>query len=457
MSSRQSDLQFVRGQKDRYEEELKALCAIPSISSEPAHRADVARAAGWLADRLRAAGMRAVEVIPTGGHPVVVGESPAATPGRPTVLVYGHYDVQPGGPRERWHSEPFDPEVRDGGLYARGAADMKGPTLAAVAAAEAVCREGPPPVNLRWLLEGEEEIGSPSLPAFLEAHAGRLRADTALNLDAGMLGADRPTITYGLRGIAMVELRVHGPARDVHSGEYGGVLHNPAQALAELIAGMHSPSGRVTLPGFYDSVRPPDAAERAEMARLPLTPDNLLAETGAPALWGEPGFLPAERVGARPTLEVNRLTAGPVGEGMMTIIPGQALAHISMRLVPDQDPEEVYRQMRRYLEEHAPPTVRWEAELRGAAQPALVPRDSPATKALDAALETAWGVRPLYQRCGGGIPVVTHLQTILGVDSVLTGFGLPEDNVHGPDEKIDLATWHRGIEAVVHFFHNLAG
>lgn len=457
MDRRQGDLKHVRAQMGRYEEDLKELCAIPSISSEPAHRPDMARAAEWLAGRLRAAGMQNVEVCPTAGHPVVLGECLAAGPGRPTVLVYGHYDVQPAGPLEQWHSGPFEPVMRGGSLYARGVSDMKGQFWAVLAAVEAVCRSDRPPANVRWLIEGEEEVGSKSLPAFLEANAGRLAADFALNLDAGMIAAGQPSICYGLRGITMVELRVLGPRGDVHSGAYGGVIHNPAHALAALIAGMHDAGGHVAVPGFYDRVRPLDEAEQAETARLPVTPETLLAETGSPALWGEPEFAPAVRIGARPTLEVNRLAAGPVGEGIATIIPGRASAHISMRLVPDQDAEEIYRLFLRHVEAHAPATVRWEAPLIATAPPCLVERDSPGTRALVGALETAWGVRPLFFRGGGGIPVVAQLQSILGVRSVISGFALPDDSPHGPDEKLDLATWRLGVEALVHFFHNLAG
>lgn len=451
---RSQALEYVRRNRERFLEELKDFLRIPSVSTDPAHREDVRQAAEWVADRLRRAGVARVEVIPTAGHPVVYAEAPADRQDLPTVLVYGHYDVQPPDPLDQWESGPFEPTVRGDRLYARGASDMKGQVMAAIAAFEAVARNGSLPLHLKFLIEGEEEIGSPNLPDFIERNRERLRGSVSLNPDAGMIAPDLPTITYGLRGLAYFELRVYGPAHDLHSGVFGGVVHNPAQALCELIAGMHDAEGRVTLPGFYDRVRPLTDEERAELARLPMDERFYLEKTGAPALWGEAGYTPVERIGARPTLEVNGLISGFTGPGAKTVLPAYAMAKISMRLVPDQDPEEVYQQLLRYLEERAPKTVRWEVIRMAGVRASLTDRNHPAVQALSRALEAAWGRRPLFKREGGTVPIVTQLKEIIGVESVLTGFALPDDNFHAPNESLHLPTWARGIEALVHFFYN---
>lgn len=447
-------LDYVRRNRDRFLEELKDFLRIPSVSTDPAHRPDVERAARWVAERLRAAGVDHVEILPTAGHPVVYGEARSPHPEAPTVLVYGHYDVQPPDPLDLWTSGPFEPTVRGENLYARGASDMKGQVMAAIAAFEAVARSGPLPAHVKFLIEGEEEIGSPHLPAFIQAHRDRLACTVSLNPDSGMIAPDTPTITYGLRGLAYFELRVYGPSHDLHSGLYGGVVHNPAQALCELIAGMHDAEGRVTLPGFYDRVRPLTEEERAELARLPVDNRFYLEQTGAPALWGEAGYTPVERIGARPTLEINGLLSGFTGPGAKTVLPAEARAKISMRLVPDQDPEEVYQQLLRYLEERAPKTVRWEVIRMAGVRAVLTDRNHPAVQALRRALETVWGRPPVFKREGGTVPIVTQLKEMLGVESVLTGFGLPDDNLHAPNEKLHLPTWSRGLEALVHFFYN---
>ncbi len=449
-------LNYVRTHRERFLEDLKSFLEIPSISTDPAYAEAMKEAAGWLADRMRALGLTNVRIYPTSGHPVVYGEARAARAGAPTILVYGHYDVQPATPEDLWESPPFQPTVRGENLYARGATDMKGQVMATLAALEAVSATGELPVNLKFLIEGEEEIGSPNLAAFISQHRDLLACDVSLNPDAGMLAPDQPTITYALRGLAYFEIRVYGPRQDLHSGVYGGVVHNPAQALAELIAGMHDEQGRITLPGFYDRVRPLDEEERAELARLPQNEQFYLEHTGVPALWGEPEYTPVERVTARPTLEVNGLLSGFTGEGSKTVIPSQAMAKISMRLVPDQDPKEVHEQLLQYLRERAPKTIRWEVDALAGAAPAITDRHSRWVQALAQAMEDVWGTRPLFKREGGTIPVVAFVQQILGVDSVLTGFALPGDNMHGPNEKLHLPTWYRGIEALVRFLYNLA-
>ena len=330
---RQAAREYARQHQTEFLDRLKEFVSIASVSTDPQAGAEIRHAAEWVADRLRALGVEKVAVMPTDGHPVVVGEWPGA-PGRLTMLVYGHYDVQPADPLELWQSAPFEPTLRDENLYGRGASDMKGQVMAVLSALEAVRETGGLPINVKFLIEGEEEIGSPSLAKFIEQNKELLKADFCLNPDSGMLGKQYPTITYGLRGLAAFELRVSGPAGDLHSGVYGGVVHNPAVALAELVAGMHDANGRVTIPGFYDDVPALTEAEHADFARLPTDEAYYLEQTGVPALWGEKEFLPDERVGARPTLEVNGLLSGFTGTGFKTVLPAQAMAKISCRLVP---------------------------------------------------------------------------------------------------------------------------
>jgi len=449
-------LQYARKQAGRFLGDLKAFVAIPSVSTEPDRRADIDRAARWVADYMRGVGIDGVEICPTEGHSVVYGEMLGAGTGAPTVLVYGHYDVQPAGPPDLWKSGPFDPALRGEYLYGRGATDMKGQVMAVLNAVEAVAGTGPLPVNLKFLIEGEEEIGSPSLRLFVESCKDRLSCNVVLNADTGMIAPDQPAIVYALRGLACFEIRLYGPARDLHSGIYGGVVHNPAQVLCELIAGMHDEAGRVTLPGFYDAVRPLAAEERSELARLPMDETFYLDKTGAPLLWGEVGFTPVERTGSRPTLEVNGILSGYTGPGAKTVLPALALAKISTRLVPDQDPGEVREQLLRYLETKAPPTVRWELIDMGGGPASLSRRDSRAVAALGKAMEQVWGIAPLFKREGGSVPAVSILQDLLGIDSLNTGFSLPDDNMHGPDERLHLPTWYRGTEMLIYFFFNLA-
>jgi acetylornithine deacetylase/succinyl-diaminopimelate desuccinylase-like protein len=451
---RQKALEYAHQNREEYSNSLIDLLKIPSISTSIDHKKAIIETAEWLADRLRKLGFSNVALHPTNGHPVVFGEYILNKPGRKTVLIYGHYDVQPVEPLDLWKTPPFEGTLVGDNLYARGASDMKGQIMATMDAIEAVLAAGEPPVNLKFMIEGEEEIGSPNLASFLKEKKQMLAADVVLNPDSGMLAADFPTLTYALRGLAYFELRVYGPEHDLHSGLFGGVVHNPAQALAELIAGMHDAEGRVTLPGYYDSVRQMDEKERADIARLPLGEDFYKEKTGAQELWGEKGYTPAERIGGRPTLEVNGLLSGFTGHGSKTVIPAWAMAKISMRLVPDQDPEEVYQQLVKYLELKAPPTIRWEVIKMAGGPASFTDRDHPATQAMSQAMETVWGMRPVFRREGGSIPIVADMQETLGIDSVLTGFGLPEDNVHAPNEKLHLPTWYRGIDALIHFFYN---
>ncbi len=450
-------LEYAQKHKQRFLEDLIAFSAIPSVSTDPKRAADVQKTAEWVARRLNALDFDNVKIYPTQRHPVVFAENLAAGADAPTVLIYGHYDVQPAEPLDKWDSPPFEPQIRGENLYARGTTDMKGQVDATIDAVESILRSGSAlPANIKFMIEGEEEIGSPNLPKFIEEHKTMLACDVAINPDTGMIAPDLPTITYALRGLAYFELRLWGPHQDLHSGVFGGAIHNPAQVLADLIAGMHDEKGRVTLPGFYDRVRPLSDDERAELARLPKTAEWYMENTGVAALYGEEGYTPDERVGGRPTLEINGMLSGFTGEGSKTVLPAYAMAKISCRLVPDQDPDEVHQQLRQYLEEHAPSTVKWELISMASAPASISSRDSRWAQAYLQAAESAWNTKPVFKREGGSVPVVTYFQNILGVESVNIGFGLPTDNMHGPNEKLHLPTWYKGIDALIHFFFNLA-
>jgi acetylornithine deacetylase/succinyl-diaminopimelate desuccinylase-like protein len=454
MSDINQAVEYVRTNQEKFLNELREFVSIPSISTLDENKPDMQRAAEWVARQLDALGMSNVQIIPTAGHPVVYGEWMGAGKKAPTIMVYGHYDVQPVDPIDLWTSEPFNAVVRDDYIYARGISDMKGQVVASLKAVEAIMRTGEAKVNIKWLIEGEEEIGSEHLGEFIKQNKDLLKCDFCLNPDAGMIAPDKPTITTGLRGLAYFELKVFGPSKDLHSGLFGGTIHNPAQALIELVAGMHDKSGKVTLPGYYDKVRKLSKKEREDFKRLPTKDKELIAMTGVPALWGEPQFIPSERVGARPTLEVNGLLSGFTGQGAKTVLPAHAMAKISCRLVPDQNPEEVEKQLRAYLKKNAPKTIKWELTLLNSAGAALTETNSSGVQALAQALESVWGKKPYFKREGGSIGSVVLLQKYVGADSLLTGFGLPDDNAHSPDERMHLPTWYKGIEAFTHFFNN---
>ena len=451
---RENALQYAHNNKENFLSAYKEILRIPSVSTEKAHRPDIQRAAEWLSVQLSGLGMQKVQLFPTEGSPVVYGEYSGAE-GAPTVLVYGHYDVQPVDPVELWKTGPFEPTVIGDDIFARGASDMKGQALITLKAAESLIQTGGMPVNIKWLFEGEEEVGSPNLATFIASHSELLACDYAINPDSGMIGREYPTITYGLRGLAYFEMRVFGPAHDLHSGMFGGVVHNPANALAELIAGMHDKKGRVTLPGFYNRVLPMSQEERDEFARLPIGDSDYIEQTGVPALRGEAGYTANEQTGARPTLDVNGLLSGFTGEGSKTVIPAWAMAKLSMRLVPEQDPKKIHKDLMRYLERNAPKDIRWELKSLAGNPASISDRNNPGVQAMAKALETVWGKRPNFKREGGSIPVVGDMQRLLGVESVICGFGLPDDNVHAPNEKQNLPTWYHGIDAYIHFFLNM--
>ncbi|MBN1266999.1 MAG: dipeptidase [Anaerolineales bacterium] len=445
-----SALAYLENHMEQTLAELKELLAIPSISTETSAKADIQRAAVWLQEKLSRMGARDVRELDSSGNPVIFAE--LGEPGfSPTVLVYGHYDVQPPDPLEAWSSDPFVPVERGGQLYARGAADMKGQLMAVLAAASAVFQSGIP-IHVKFLLEGEEEIGSGSLPEILRVYQDLLTADYALNPDAGMVRADLPTITYALRGAALFKLRITGPKHDVHSGLFGGAIPNPAHVLCEVLGRLHQPDGKVSLEGFYSRVKELDEEERAQLTRLPRDDGFYLEQTGSSMLWGEPGYTALERTTARPTLEINSLSAGFAGEGFKAVVPAEASATISARLVPDQDPEEVHSMLRVFLQETVPAGVNWDLAYMVGVRPSQTDLSSPGVRVMAEALQKVWGVEPVYQRVGGGIPVVSYLQEIMGMESILTGFCLPGDNLHGPDEKLDLDIWHKGIQALAGFF-----
>jgi acetylornithine deacetylase/succinyl-diaminopimelate desuccinylase-like protein len=437
-------------------EELLEFLRIPSISTQPDHSEEVAAAAEWLAEALGDAGLENVKVIPTDGHPLVYGDNLNAGPEAPTVLIYGHYDVQPADPLELWESPPFEPEVRDDYLYARGAADDKGQLYIHVKAIQAFVKGGEGlPVNVKVLAEGEEEIGGPSLAAFIPQQTELLSADVAVVSDTPMLGPNEPAIVYGLRGLAYMLVDVYGPKRDLHSGHYGGAVKNPINALAHIIARLQDEEGRVLIPGFYDDVRTLDDEERRILNELPLDEKQWAEAIGVPEPWGDAGFTVVERVGARPSLDVNGIVGGYTGEGGKTVLPAHAHAKISMRLVPDQDPARIAEGFRRYVLEIAPPEVRVEVRSTGSGSPASISDfETDAVRAAIDAYDEVYRQKPVLMREGGSIPVVGQLQTHLGLETVLMGFSTPDAQIHAPNERFYLPNFYRGIETVIHFLHS---
>ncbi len=450
-------VELARGRHAAFLDQYAEILHIPSVSTLPEHRADVRRMAEWWAAELRRLGMTRVEINETPCHPIVCAEWLNA-PGKPTVLVYGHYDVQPVDPVDEWESDPFGADVRGEWIFARGASDMKGQIFAQMKAMECLRdADGAYPVNIKYLLEGEEEIGSANLPDFIDTHCEQLACDVTLNCDAGMHAPDTPSITYALRGLAYFEIELRAPGHDLHSGLFGGSVRNPIHVLADLIAGMHNARGRVTLPGFYDRVRALDEEERALLARVPWSEEEWLDMTGAAALYGEEGYTTHERVGARPTLDVNGIWGGFTGEGAKTVLPARAWAKLSTRLVPDQHHGEIEGMLRAYLEANAPKDVEWTLKVHSLGPGAVMDRESTYMQSAAAALEEVFGRPPLFKREGGSVPVVGLFQEKLGVDSIMLGFALPGDGIHGPNERQHLPTLFRGVETYIRFLCRLSG
>ena len=448
--------EYAKQNGQKFEEQLKDWLRIPSVSTLPEHKGDMKKAAEWLAADMRRVGFDSVEILPTKGHDVVYGEWFGAGADAPTVLVYGHYDVQPAVLSDGWDNEPFDPVVRGGKLYARGATDDKGQAFAQLKAVEALFAAGKPPANIKFLIEGEEEIGSTNLGAFVTENRDRLKADVVLISDSGIKAIDEPAMSYSTRGLMYLEMEVFGPKQDLHSGGFGGIVHNPAQALAEIIAQLHKPDGSVAVPGFYDDVLPISDEERAELQKSAKTEAEWKSDTGVSQFWGEQNYALHERIGARPTLEINGMVSGFYGAGSKTVLPAKALAKISCRLVPNQAPDKIFQLVKDYLLKLTPPTVRSEVRQLASAYPAVMDIHSPAMQAASAAYEKAWGKKPVFDRGGGTLPIIADFQRELGgLPIVLMGFGLSDDGAHGPNESFTLELFHKGIDAVIYFYEEL--
>lgn len=445
---------------DRNSEEFLAhlieYLRIPSVSTDPERKEEVKRAAEFTADQLRLAGMTRVEIVATPGHPIVYGER-VEDPSLPTVLVYGHYDVQPEDPVELWESPPFEPTVRNGELFARGAADDKGQVMIHFKSAQAyVQTQGRLPVNMKFLIEGEEEIGSDHLDRFVKENAELLSCDAVVISDTTMFSREVPSLCYGLRGLAYVQLEVRGPNRDLHSGSFGGPVDNPAQVLARMLTSMKDQDDRITIPGFYDKVRELTTREREEFARLPFDAEAFKKDLGVQALAGEKGYTTLEQVWARPTLEVNGMISGFVGEGAKTVLPALAMAKVSMRLVPDQNPKEIEDLFVDYVRRIAPQTVEVAVIPMHGGRPWVASLDHPILQAAADAVEKGFGKRPVFQREGGSIPVVSTFTELLKVPTVMMGIGLPDENAHAPNEKLDLGHFYKGIKSSAYFLDILA-
>jgi acetylornithine deacetylase/succinyl-diaminopimelate desuccinylase-like protein len=447
---------FINVNRDRYVEELKEYLAIPSVSALPQHADDVRRAAEWTADALRKAGVSEARLIETPGNPVVYGEWLGA-PDAPTILFYGHYDVQPVDPVDLWTSPPFEATVRDGEIYARGAADDKGQVFMHIKAVEAHLREGGGlPVNMKFFIEGEEEVGSVHLDDFVRDHKQQLAADVVVISDSPMFDRGIPSICYGLRGLAYFQIDLRGTKSDLHSGSFGGAVANPAFVLAQILAQMKDRSGRIKIPGFYDDVRELSEAERAEWKKLPFNETRYRKDLGAPKLFGETGYSTLERVWARPTFEVNGLLSGFTGEGAKTVLPAVAMAKVSMRLVPDQDPDRIAQLFENYVKTVAPRTVDVKVTRMHGGKPWMADFDNKYVRAAGRAIEQGFGKAPVFNREGGSIPVVSTFQQELGIPSVLFGVGLPDENAHAPDEKLDLGNFHNGIIASAFLYDEIS-
>ncbi len=436
--------------QDRFLEELLDLLRIPSVSADSNHKEDVKKCAERVSQRLEEAGAENVEICETGGHPIVYGEK-LVDPGLPTVLVYGHYDVQPPDPLELWNSGPFDPVIKDGKIYARGAADDKGQFYMHIKALETLVKTNTVPCNIKFMIEGEEEVGSAHLDTFVYENKDRLSADIVLISDTSMLSMEHPSIETGLRGLAYMEVEVTGPNRDLHSGVYGGAVANPATLLCRMIAALHDDNNKVTIPGFYDDVAVLSDAERKAINNAPFNEEAYKKDLGISSLRGEKGYSTFERTGTRPTLDVNGIWGGYIEEGAKTVLPSKAHAKISMRLVPHQKSKTIEKLFTDYFKKLAPEGVTVKVKALHGGEPAVTPTDSAAYKAAEKAITTTFGKSPIPTRGGGSIPIVALFEEALEIKSVLMGFGLDNDNLHSPNEKYDLFNFYKGIETIPYF------
>ena len=449
-------IDYINLHRERYVDELKALLAIPSVSALPEHKADVARCAEWCAEEMRRIGLENVGLRPTPGHPIVYGEWLGAA-GAPTILFYGHYDVQPVDPLNLWQTPPFEASVRDGEIYARGAADDKGQVFMHLKAIEAHMKQhGRLPVNIKVLIEGEEEVGSAHLDDFIAQHKSELAADVVVISDSAMFARGVPSICYGLRGLVYCQIDLRGSSTDLHSGVFGGAVANPAFVLAQMIAQMKDRGGRVKVPGFYDDVVPLSEEERRAWATLPFNERQYKKDFGIPKLTGESDYTTLERTWARPTLEVNGLLSGFTGEGAKTVLPAVAMAKISMRLVPNQDPEKIAALFEDYVRKITPKTVELTFTRMHGGKAWMTAYQNPYIQAAARAIERGFGQKPVFTREGGSIPVVSTFQEVLGVPAVLFGVGLPDENAHAPNEKLDLGNFHGGIIASAILYDEIA-
>lgn len=447
--------QYIDTHRERFLQELFSLLRLPSISADPTYSGEVMNTANAVAEFLTKAGATGVKIHPTAGHPIVYGEKIISSTA-PTVLVYGHYDVQPADPIDLWQSPPFDPQIRDGNIYARGACDDKGQFFMHIKAFEAMLATDSLPCNIKFMIEGEEEIGSNNLEIFCKTHASLLTCDVILISDTSLIANDVPSLTTGLRGLSYVEVEVTGPNRDLHSGVYGGGVTNPLNALCQMVASLHDEHHRITIPGFYDHVKtvPPD--ERKSMNEAPFDLKEYQNDLGIGAVSGEEGYTTIERTSIRPTLDVNGIWGGYIGAGAKTVLPSRAFAKISMRLVPDQTPDEITQLFSAYFISIAPPGVEVKVTPHHGGFPAVTPTDSMEYKAAELAMAESFGKKPLPQRGGGSIPIVSLFERVLGVKTVMMGFGLDSDNIHSPNEKYGLFNFYKGIETIPLFHRHYA-
>ncbi len=447
--------QYIQTHQDRFLSELFELLRIPSVSADSRHKDDVRNAANYVVQKLKEAGADSVELCETKGHPIVYGEKMVSTQ-VPTVLVYGHYDVQPPDPLDLWNSPPFEPTVRGGNIYARGACDDKGQMFMHIKAFEIMMKQGIMSCNVKFMIEGEEEVGSDNLGTFVKQNKAKLKADVILISDTSIISLDQPSITAGLRGLSYMEVEVTGPNRDLHSGVYGGAVANPVNILSKMIASLHDENGRVAIPGFYDKVQELSLAERKGMNQAPFDLTAYKKELGIEEVMGEKGYTTIERTGIRPTLDVNGIWGGYTGEGAKTVLPAKAHAKISMRLVPDQNQQEIAELFTRHFISLAPKTVKVKVIAHHGGEPAVTPTDSKAFKAASSAFEEVWQKTPIPTRDGGSIPIVALFKKELGLDTVLMGFGLDTDALHSPNEHYGIKNFVIGIETIVAFYKHYA-
>lgn len=454
-------IQYIQENKQRFQDELFELLRIPSVSADPAYKADVAKCAESVANHLRNAGADNVEVCQTAGHPIVYGDK-IIDPSKPTVLVYGHYDVQPADPFELWETPPFEPTIRkteihpDGAIFARGSCDDKGQMFSHVKAFEAMMKTDSLPCNIKFMIEGEEECGSSNLGIFVKANKGRLKSDVILISDTSIIANDTPSIDCGLRGLSYVEVEVTGPNRDLHSGVYGGAVSNPINILAKMITSMHDENNHITIPGFYDKVQELSEKERADLNKAPFDIEAYKKDLGIADVWGEKGYTTIERTGIRPTLDCNGIWGGYIGEGAKTVLPSKAFAKISMRLVPNQVSDEITDLFKKHFESIAPKGVKVEVRPHHGGEPVVTPTDSKAYKAASQAMLKTYGKEPIPTRGGGSIPIVALFEQELQVKTVLMGFGLDSDALHSPNEHYGLFNYFKGIETIPYFHHYYA-